>query len=302
MKNGWHEGLSMEEYLALHRVSSSRLNTLRTKTPAHLRAEILDPKPPTKAMALGSVAHTAVLEPDDLSTRYMVAEQCEALTQKGTQCTKGGQFYHLAHGWLCGQHMKGYGLEEADQDREVVSQSDWDRASAMRDAVWAHPAAKALLSRSGPLEVSGLWKDPETGLACKIRPDKRCDAHGVIVDLKTTTDASPRGFSKVVADRGYFVSGALYRMGAEALGWEWRDHVFIAVEKTPPYAVAVYRLDLSALADGDRVARQLLRQYGAYEAAGEWPSYPPTVQDIGLPTWAERQVEEAFPPEEIYAA
>ena len=59
---GWHEGLTMEEYLAIDAMSASGIEQLR-KSPLHFRYYRDNPKPSTPAMELGTALHMALLEP-----------------------------------------------------------------------------------------------------------------------------------------------------------------------------------------------------------------------------------------------
>ena len=50
-------------------------------------------------------------------------------------------------------------------------------------------------------------------LMMKVRPDGLCKNYPVIVDLKTTADASYSGFQRSVERFGYHVSAAMYMEG-----------------------------------------------------------------------------------------
>jgi exodeoxyribonuclease VIII len=64
--------------------------------------------------------------------------------------------------------------------------------------------------------------------------------------------------------------------------------VFIAVEKTAPYAVAVYELDATALAAGNELRQRDLRMIADCRATSEWPGYGDDCQTLSLPSWALR--------------
>jgi hypothetical protein len=89
--------------------------------------------------------------------------------------------------------------------------------------------------------------NPE-GMLLKGRVDiVAIDQHGAttIADVKTTEDASIEAFSKTIAQYGYAQQAAYYM---DLLGAS--HFVFIAVEKTAPYAVGVYCLDAASIAVG----------------------------------------------------
>jgi len=162
---------------------------------------------------------------------------------------------------------------------EPVTSSDMRMALAMARAVNRHPYAGELLAE-GKAEQSFWWDDLDTEMRCKCRPDwLRSD--GVIVDLKTTTDASPQGFAKSIANFRYNVQAAHYLNGIKA-----HRFVFIAVEKEAPYAVAVYELDDNALGEGARLAARDLRRIANCRQQQSWPGYSNGLTTLSLPTWA----------------
>ena len=101
------------------------------------------------------------------------------------------------------------------------------------------------------------------------------------MDLKTTTDASPKGFAKSVASFRYHVQAAHYL----AAGL-FDKFIFIAVEKEAPYAVACYELDADALTEGQRLRGRDLQRIANCRAMAAWPGYGDELQTISLPGWA----------------
>jgi len=175
---------------------------------------------------------------------------------------------------------------------EVIAADDWTRIIGMRDAIAAHPAARALLDSRIHTEASVIWDCPETGVRCKMRADALC-RHGVVADVKTTTDASPQGFAKAITNFGYAFQAAHYLNGLAAVGESYEHFVFIVVEKEAPHAVGVYRLtdDVLGLARVELMKR--LRRWGECETSGVWPAYSDQIEDISLTSWATKELENA---------
>jgi hypothetical protein len=252
--------ISNADYHADPAVSASHLHAV-ARSPYHYWSRYLDPnrKPvePTAAMRLGSLVHCAVLEPDELLQRYGVA--ADRRTKAGKE-----QAERMAAGGI-----------------EAVSEADMTLALSMASSVRCHPAAAALL-KQGKAEQSFWWDDQQTGLRCKCRPDWYYGT--TVVDLKTTTDASPAGFAKSVATFRYHVQASHYLAGLHGA----ERFVFIAVEKTAPYAVAVYELDAAALAAGEQLRQRDMRVIADCQATKEWPGYGDDCQTLALPSWALR--------------
>lgn len=175
---------------------------------------------------------------------------------------------------------------EANQHRTVLSQETWDQLMAMREAVMNHPAARALLTaKPGVAERSVYWIDASTGELCRCRPDFWRE-DDIVVDVKTTDDASPEGFAKSIANWRYDVQDPFYRDGIKAAtGRSLKGFVFLAVEKKAPHAVGVYVLDAESVELGRLQYRADLDRYAECKAANQWPGYGDKIQTISLPKW-----------------
>jgi hypothetical protein len=90
----------------------------------------------------------------------------------------------------------------------------------MGSAMLGHPAAALLLGISGEAETTHMWTDATTGLQCKCRPDWISEDGGILVDLKTTEDASPREFQRSIAKWRYHVQAGWYMAAIEACLWQ----------------------------------------------------------------------------------
>ena len=191
--------------------------------------------------------------------------------------------------------------------RNVMTQEQWDQVHAMRDAVMKHPAANALLTGApGFAELSVYWKDPETGELCRCRPDFwRMD--GIVVDLKSTEDASPAAFARSMSKYHYHVQNSFYMDGINLAlrqagvvgGFDDRPKhptsakafVFVACEKRYPYAVGVYALDPASVELGRATYRRNLNTYAECRRTGIWPAYGERIESISLPEWQLRRAE-----------
>lgn len=259
-----------DAYHAHPAISKSHLDQIN-RSPLHYWAAYLDPnreeREPTAAMAIGSATHTHVLELDQWDARYAVAPVgIDRRTKKGkaeweTFCT-------------------------AAAGRTVISKADVDQVMSMGRAVYGHRAAAALLGAEGKPEATYMWTDKATGLQCKCRPDYMLADGSTIVDLKTTEDASPRGFRSSLLKWRYWVQAAWYLHGVEqATGNRPDRFVFVAVEKKPPYGVGVYCADDAMIQLGMEQAREDLEKLAECKAADHWPSYSDDVETISLPGW-----------------
>lgn len=272
----WAAGITDESYHGdRETVSSSTLKTLSSKSPAHARADLDTPRPETPALLLGRAVHSAVLEPDSYSTRYAVAPVCDRRTKAGKE--QWARFVADHPG------------------ASIITAADAETVDGIRAAIEAHPVARHAV-RDGQAELSGYFTDPETGVPCRIRPDYLRAADGIMVDLKTTLDASPRGFERSIQTFGYHLQASFYAAGYESItGEPLRDFLFLTVEKVRPYAVGAYRIEDQALEVGRQQYRAALRQWAECLEHDHWPAYSDRIESISLPTWALIQSDEVSP-------
>lgn len=259
------DGMPNRDYHRTPGVSATDLKMLHTMAPAkyhYMRSQPSEHKP---AFDLGSATHSMVLEHD---LNAIVKVDAESWRSKAAQEAR----------------------DAAYQDGKTpLLPKDYDRVVGMCDAVMTHPLAKVALQGHAP-ERSIFWDID--GLPAKCRPDAITE-DGRVIDLKTTVDASPDGFSRAIAQYGYHIQQAHYVDGMKALTGERPPFIFLAVEKEPPYLVGWYELDAGDVDRGREAAAASLAVYRECKETGNWPGYP-TAQEVGLPNWARFQHDESL--------
>ena len=288
---GWHEGLTMEEYLAIDAMSASGIEQLR-KSPLHFRYYRDNPKPSTPAMELGTALHMALLEPLLFEGQYVTLGQCEAQKRSGFPCENQGSVYRDGSSY-CG--VRGHDPlegEPMDPGVHVLSQDAMADLQGMTAAIQAHPRARTFFQGRGDYELTGIWRDEETGVLCKMRIDRDVERSLLIADLKSARDASPHGFQRDAAKMGYHRKAAFYRRGCDALGRERNSSVLIVPENEPPYPVAVYLLDEDDLAASNREITRHLNRYAMCLGDDHWPGYGDEMMTLKMPLWAVEQDQE----------
>ena len=261
-------------------VSKSHLDQI-AKSPLHYWARYLDPNrvapEPTAAMAIGTAVHTHVLELDQWDARYVTAP--EGINRR----TNAGKAEWEA-------------FETAATGRTVLSRTDAELVMRMGHSVFRHPAASMLLAMPGKAETTHMWTDEATGLQCKCRPDWLTDDGSLIVDLKTTEDASPAGFRKSIGNFRYFVQASWYLDGVErATGKRPEQFIFLCVEKRAPFACAVYAADAEMIEAGANAAARDLDVLATCRQANAWPGYSDQIEPISLPPWMRPKADGTMP-------
>jgi exodeoxyribonuclease VIII len=240
------------------------------------------PQKVTPARELGNALHISILEPErfekdfvcepdikdypgalDLAEDYKRAAKELGLPVSGTKPVLKTAIKSASDKYKFWDDI----YENSINGKKVLSIPDWRVCKAVTHRVKKHPAASELF-KTGQAEQSIFWTDKDTGVPCKGRIDWLTngpidkDSTGVIiVDLKSTTDASPDGFQRSVSKYRYYVQAAMYTDGLEALGYSVEAFVFAAWEKHIPYASALYFPTKEMLEVGRQEYRRLLRVY-----------------------------------------
>lgn len=268
---GIFDGISNEAYHASPAISKSGLWEIYSKTPAHYR---FGEREASAAFDFGTAVHSAILEPNTF----------EARTLRGPVDRRGNK-------WTDAQ------AEATNTGKLLLTAGDYDDVLEVRDIVHADAWLNKIITGGQPLvEQSAFWNEQvgDDVIYCRARPDLIRADLGLMLDLKTTADASSRAFAKSAADYGYHAQEAFYTRGWQAAGGCQIDAtVFLAIEKKKPFAYQVFELKPSAVAEGAAIMNRALETYATCQRESVWPSYSRDtgVIELDLPRWSYRETE-----------
>lgn len=257
-------------------IGSSGLHTILEDCPAVYRhASALNPDRPvfdTEAFVIGRAAHMLLLEPDRF---FATVEVLDARVNLRTDRGKAKRGRALRAG------------------KTVLTMARFAEISAMRDAVMAHPFAGNAFA-DGQAERSLVWRDAETEVWLRCRPDFLPTALRHIPDYKTAKSAKPERFARDAFAYGYHMRAAHYLDGIAAVTGTRPDaYYFVVQEKTPPYLVTCVTLDAVALDWGRIANRKAVHLFAECLAADRWPGYADAVVDLPLPGYAQAELQRA---------
>ena len=275
-KPGIHLDVREFEYRRWNAINQSGLWLFR-RSPAHARYAFLHPDS-TPATDLGSAIHAVLLEPESLEDRYAVRPPgIDRRTREGKAVW--AEFIAESAG------------KTVLEDRDA-----WDTLEGIRDALRRpeHAFAHELITAPGLTEVSAVWRHEDLDVLCKGRMDRITEVGGWtwVADVKSTEDASPHAFARSVMNYGYYCQAPFYVDGLAALADRDRRFAFIAVEKKPPYCIAVYELDLVFTELGRDDYTRWLRTWKECNRTGSWPGYPDGIETLDAPAWVARRLSE----------
>ena len=212
---------------------------------------------------LGRAGHCASLEPGKYDSRFVVfsgRKQGKAWDQFEAEALAGG--------------------------RDVLTEKEQAAAWGMANAMRSNEKVAEYLK--GKVEVS-CFVDHLPGIGelvheAAVRLDVDCE-NGAIADLKGVKDASPDAFGRAAANYKWHAQAAFYHDVWLTETGEDRPFVFVAVEKTAPYACAVYVVPDSAICAGRDIYQRWLERLAQCKRTGEWPGYD-AVSWLKMPKWS----------------
>jgi exodeoxyribonuclease VIII len=226
MKTGLYENISDVEY---HKGNDGHLSSSQLKyaykNMGLFKAMTMEgmERYDSNVLKFGRAAHCFILEPEKFDSTYMVFDDSGDMRRKENK-----------------EARKEFEAKAREVKRELLNLSDYEKIAAMSMAVQNYEPARGLLS-GGVAEVSGYYSLGDIDL--KVRPDYINHEKRVIVDLKTSRDASLQSFTRDFKwNFHYDLSAAMYLDGVKKITGNDYEYYFVVVEKEAPYSIAVYKL------------------------------------------------------------
>lgn len=290
---------SAEQYHAAEGVSRSMLNVLFEQTPLHYRSRFIlkeTEDKETPALRLGRLTHRCVLEPDTMANAFhiqpetltMEISRLKALKSARVVSSAGSESTGKCEVEWSGAFTEAKAWTEEHQDRPILTRAEAVAMVSMRDAAWRHPTASRML-KGAEFERSAFAED--NGLFLKSRFDAMPRGGNALPDLKTCEDAGLDNVEKRINADLLWRQAAFYLKVAGMLSLPFEVFAFIFVEKSPPYAVAVYQLDDIVLEAGRKTIERDLQLLRNCIEKNEWPGYSSGINIAALPGWMMKRIE-----------
>lgn len=235
------------DYQALPAVSSHWLIDMLV-SPAHCyrrhlaQDRVIDS--PTDALRLGTLVHCLALTPRQFEREFRLIRQ-----DRRSRAGRAEWEWTLCQGWT------------------PIRPAELDRARAIVAALKAHATARKLLAH-GKKERTIIQPRPAGLLPLKARLDVHCEAHRLIVELKTTRDL---GVIRASMERyRYPLSAAFYRDMVRG-----QATAFVFVQTTPPHDIEILDFSRAHLEEGREQWREALRRFDDCWRRNDWPEAEP---------------------------
>ena len=268
----------MSDYYANRALSHSKLSCL-AQNPMEFKMRYVDDPPtlPPKesdAFAMGHAVHCLALEPEKFDERFAVAPKVDRRTTAG----KVAWAEYLAD---C-------------EGKTVLDEQDHADAIACVQALNNHADFATIMQQPRRVEVP--FEFDLFGHRFKAKPDAIIDSMKLIIDIKTTDDASPHRWQWSAVDYGYHRQAWIYQ-GAIELSHANKEpatesyrFIFAVVEKPKPSTrgipptVALYELDRDTMRMGCEDTLALVREYEHRLETNNWQQpYSSGIVPLRLP-------------------
>lgn len=279
---GWYRDLPNDVYHGSSGWSSTTIKKLLKKTPAHLKAGFTQDHEATANMNLGTAVHTLVLEPAKFDEEIAVSPVFNRRTNAGKAAAEK--------------------FEQDNAGKTIINEEQHKQAQTMANNVRQHPMFEQLMDDAICESSVFQWydsMDPDDNTdfreLIKVRPDAASTSHSILLDLKSTKDASYTGFQQEILKYSYHFSAAMYlevcnkcpELLVATKHLAFTGFVWIAVENFEPYEVAFYEMDAKFREIGAIQFRRAMIDLHKAKQDG-WPGYSTDLRVMEPPTWANK--------------
>jgi hypothetical protein len=282
------------------------------------------PPKESDAFAMGHAVHCLALEPEKFDDRFVVVEKVLSANSTAGQIaawfldngnegkvipyvskpeeinrrtnlgkTQWANFQEdcKRNGFLIvDQESIDIGSEYARLTRGKIVLDDQDVVDAIACVQALNNHAEFATIMAQPKRVEVPFEFDLFGHRFKAKPDAIIDSMKLIVDIKTTDDASPHRWQWSAVDYGYHRQAYIYQQAVQLETNEWYRFVFAVVEKPKPSTrgipptVALYELDIETVMMGREDVLTLATDYETRLETNNWQQpYSSGIVPLRLP-------------------
>lgn len=248
-------------------LSSTGLRKIFTESPKHFYATWTgNPtrKPPSnkegRHFILGRAVHHLVLGEAYFAKLFCVQPEKIRIVGEGLKAWNNIR-----------PECKRWHAEQRAAGRTVLLQTELPLLRGMAREICEHPFYQAGLL-GGLIERSLIWRDRDTGVWLKWRPDVIPRDSADFGDLKTTTSVLITDLMRAIDDYAYQQQAALGRWACrEVLQMQMASFTYLFVESKEPHAVRDIRLIEDDLVLGENSNRVALDLFARCHRDNYWP-------------------------------
>lgn len=218
------------------------------------------PKEETRALEIGRAAHALTLGEPEFNKHFIVSPYDDFRTKE-------------ARIWRDGQ------------TQTVIKASDFAEVELMALGLRRSPQVLRAFTNGKP-EQSIIWKDEETGVWLKSRPDwlPNDPTKEFLADYKTCRTIEPYALSNHVFEYGYHIQAAM-QIDAVATVMQIKPLgiAHVCQEKDAPYLAELRMFTPEQIDIGRLYYRKAVRKFAECLSAGKWPGYTESPEFFSTP-------------------
>lgn len=268
------QNITDAEYFASLRMSKHSLDEFSKNPWGFLKARaegVVKDDDETGSLLFGGAVHVAVLQPEKVADAIAICPE----TIKARR----------------GKEWEKFSVE--NDGKLILKGDEFNKMQAAAESIKASELAYKLIGVSEMRETAIFWTADgfdDVPLKSKIDAmsvvDGKCD---LVIDLKTTKDASPEAFAKSCETYGYHRQAAFYLDAVSALYGKMPDgFVFVVVENEYPFTPAVYTFDWDSefILAGRAGYLSQLREYHEFSTGEKVVPTGFAEHNLPLPAWS----------------
>jgi exodeoxyribonuclease VIII len=254
--------ISNEDYHVSPGYSASNLIDVLKYSEAHLKYFKEHPDQENDAFRIGTMIHTAVLEPQEFNKNYIVAPTLDKRTKDGKAAYDK--------------------FSSENQGKQLISKKEYDMAMDIQKSVLSTSTAKVLLNDA--IIERSFFTRTFNDLLLKARPDAINTKLKVLVDLKTTTNCSDFNIRNSIKDYMYFLQSVVHMFCVNAVMGDntVTDIVYIFVEKSEPYGCKFVTISQDDIAYGMNQMALALGKIRKALDTGKFPGYSEEIISLNI--------------------
>lgn len=275
----WKEELTEDAYHEDRTtIGSTMLRQALISPNAFHHAMFVEKEPEEKeAFKYGKLIHMAILEPEKFRERFVVEPEFWGKTAKGelTNSKNCKEVKEKAANWRL----------DLPPGAIILTEKEHYEITIMLQSALRHDDIPHLLKNGKP-EVAGYFRDKETGLRLKIKPDFLSFDVSRMTDVKSTKDLNKRKFASSSDSYRYDVQLYMYAEGVKAITGKFPDVIStVALGKTKPFEAAAFHLPVERLEQGAKDYRLALTRIKAGIDSGKWPMGQQRMESLPTSYW-----------------
>lgn len=255
------------EYHAHPALNFSSLKSI-LQSPLHYQAALKAPKKePSKAMFLGTMVHSKILEKREENYAVMPLN-------------------------LDGRTVAGKAWKEANASKTCITQDEFAQYKRMIGAVESNTDVQYLLSRAVECEIGIVQK--YSGVEIKGKIDcliKDENGQYAIIDVKTTQSCEPHEFSRSACGFKYFFQTVFYQsLVALEYGLDYQPPFYwLAIENSEAADVCIFQPPADGLELGQKQMDKALALHAECTRTGKWFGHSSGIIELEIPQWEKRK-------------